>query len=65
MCFNSNPSELAQKLIFIRKTKKISHPLLRFSNTTVSQSTYQKHFGTFLDTQSALGTFESNYYHGK
>ena len=39
-----------QEIIFSRKTKKICHPLLHFNNSIVSQSSYQKHLGIFLDT---------------
>ena len=57
MCFNPDPRKQAQEIIFIRKTKKISHPSLCFSNSIVSQTTYQKHLGTFLDAQL---TFEEH-----
>ena len=46
-----------KKLIFGRKTKKICHPSLRFNNSIVSQSPYQKHLGIFLD---ARFTFEGH-----
>ena len=51
MSFNPDPSKQAQEIIFSRKTKKISHPSLRFNNSIVSQSPYQKHLGIFLDAQ--------------
>ena len=57
MSFNLDPSKQAQEIIFSRKTKKISHPLLRFNNSIVSQSPYQKHLGIFLDAQL---TFEEH-----
>ena len=34
---------------FIRKTKNISHPSLRFNKSIVLQTRYQKHLGIFLD----------------
>ena len=49
MSFNPDPSKQAQEIIFSRKTKKISHPSLRFNSSIVSQSPYQKHLGIFLD----------------
>ena len=33
--FNQDTSKQAQEIIFSRKTKKISHPLLRFNNRIV------------------------------
>ena len=41
----------AQEIIFSRKTKKIYHPSLRFNNSIVSQTPYQKHLGIFLDAR--------------
>ena len=49
MSFNPDPSKQAQEIIFSGKTKKISHPLLRFNNSNVLQTAYQKHLGLFLD----------------
>ena len=49
--FNPNPSKQAQKLIFSRKTKKISRPFLRFNNSIVSHTPYQKHLGINLDAR--------------
>ena len=56
MSFNPDPSKEVQKIIFSRRTKKISHPSLRFNNSIVSQSQYQKHFGLFLDPRLAHET---------
>ena len=47
----------AQEIIFSRKTKKISYPLLRFNNCIDSQTPYQKHLGIFFDAQL---TFEEH-----
>ena len=49
MSFNPDPSKQNQDIIFSRKTKRISHPLLRFNNSIVSKNLYQKHLGIFLD----------------
>ena len=51
MSFNPDPSKQAQEIIFSRKTKKIFHPSLRFNNSIVSQSPYQKHLGIFFDAR--------------
>ena len=42
MSFNPDPSKQAQEIIFRRKTKKISHPSLCFTNSIVSQTSYQE-----------------------
>ena len=57
MSFNPDPSKQAQEIIFSRKTKKISHPSLRFNNSIFSQTPYQKHLGIFLDARL---TFEEH-----
>ena len=57
MSFNTDSSKQVQEIIFSRKTKKISHPSLRFNSSIVSQTPYQKHLGVFLDTRS---TFEEH-----
>ena len=57
MSFNPDPSKQAQEIIFSRKPKKISHPLLNFNNNIVSQFPYQKHLSIFLDVQL---TFEEH-----
>ena len=46
--FNPDPSKQAQEIIFRRKTKETSHPLLRFNNIIVSQSPYQNTSAYFL-----------------
>ena len=55
--FNPDPSKQAQEIIFSRKTKKISRPSLRFNNSIVSQTLYQKQLGIFL---GARLTFEEH-----
>ena len=39
-----------REVIFSRKTKKISHPSLRFNNRIASQTSYQKYRNIFLKT---------------
>ena len=49
LSFNADPKKKAQEVIFSRETKKLNHPPLTFSKSTVSQSAYQKHLGVILD----------------
>ena len=49
MTFNPDPNKQAQEVIFSRKTKKISHPPLNFSNDSVQQVQFQKRLGVYLD----------------
>ena len=51
MSFNPDPRKQAQEVIFIRKSKVISHPSLVFNNNDVIQTTSQKHLGISLDTR--------------
>ena len=49
MSFNPDPSKPDQEIIFSRKLKKI--PILRYVLIiAVSESSYQKHLGIFLET---------------
>ena len=50
MSFNSDPNKQAQEVIFSRRNKKINHPSLTFTKSTVSQTTSQKHLGVILDS---------------
>ena len=50
MSFNPEPHKQAQEVIFSRKIKKINHPTLTFSKSTVNQITSQKHLGVILDS---------------
>ena len=50
MSFNQDPKKQAQKVIFSRKSKAISHLPLVFNNNNVIQTTSQKHLGIILDT---------------
>ena len=49
MNFNPDSSRQAQEVIFSRKSKKISHPPLFFSNIQVPRSSSQKHLGIVLE----------------
>ena len=50
MNFNPDPTKQAHELTFSPKAKEIYHPLLVFYNTSVSQSSSQKHLGAILDS---------------
>ena len=56
MNFNPDPTKQAQEVIFGRKTKRLHHLPLVFSNANVTQSIYQKHLGIILDSKV---TFEN------
>ena len=45
-----DPNEQTHEVIFSRKAKEINHPPLVFNNTSVSQSSSQKHLGVILDS---------------
>ena len=49
MSFNPDLSKQAQELIFSRKLKRPTHPLLVFNNDNVSQTFSQKRLGVILD----------------
>ena len=51
MNFNPDPAKQAHEVIFSRKAKEIYHPPLVFNNTSVSQSSSQKHLGVILDSK--------------
>ena len=51
MNFNPDPTKQAQKVTFSRKAKEIYHPPLVFNNTSVSQSSSQKHFSVIIDSK--------------
>ena len=51
MNFNPDPNKLAHEVIFSRKVKEINHPLLVFNNSSVSQSSSQKHVVVILDSK--------------
>ena len=47
--FNPDPPKQAQEVIFSRKIKKLSCPVLIFNNTQIIQTQYQKDLGFFFD----------------
>ena len=51
MNFNPDPAKQVHEVIFSRKAKEIYHPPLVFNNTSVSQSSSQKHLGVILDSK--------------
>ena len=57
MTFNPHRSKQAQEIIFIRKLKKGTYPLLLFNNNNISQVNSQKHLGVILDVKL---TFEEH-----
>ena len=58
MSFNPDPSKQTQEVIFSRKLKNVSHPLLVIDNANVSSCKSQKHLGILLDAKL---TFEEFY----
>ena len=51
MNFNPDPAKQADEVIFSRKAKETYHPPLVFNNSSVSQSSSQKHLGVILDSK--------------
>ena len=51
MSFNPDLSKQTQKIILSRKIKKVRHPPLLFSNSTVQQISSQKHSVIYLDEE--------------
>ena len=49
MSFNPNLNKKAQEVIFSRKMTKSSHPQIFFNDIPVSQVSFQKHLGIYLD----------------
>lgn len=48
MNFNLDRKKQAQEVIFFREIKNTSQPLLNFSNMSIKQVQFQKHFGVYL-----------------
>ena len=48
MSFNPDPSKQAQEVVFSRKIKKPSHPVLILNNKHVVRTPYQQHLGSTL-----------------
>ena len=55
MSFNPGPSKQAQGVIFSRKIKKPSHPVLISNNNRIIQTPYQKHLGLILEEKLNFG----------
>ena len=51
MNFNLDLTKEAREVIFGRKAKEIYHPPSVFNDTSVSQSSSQKHLGVVLDSK--------------
>ena len=51
MNFNPDPTKQAHEVSFSCKAKEIHHPLLVFNNTSVSQSSSQRHLSVILDSK--------------
>ena len=49
MFSNSDPSKLAQEVLFSRKKKIQIHPTISLNNIQVERASYQKHLGVLLD----------------
>ena len=49
--FHPDPKKQAERVIFSRKSKAISHPPLVLNNNNVIQTISQKHPGIILDTR--------------
>ena len=52
MLFNLDLSKQAQKVVFSRKTNKISHPTTTFNTVPVASTSCQKRLGLYLDEKS-------------
>ena len=57
MSFNPDPNKQAREVIFSGRTKKINHPPLTFSKSTVSQTISQKHLGVIIDFNLSFGEY--------
>ena len=49
MLFNSDPSKLAQEVLFSRKKKTQIHPTISFNNIQVETASHHTHLGVLLD----------------
>ena len=55
MLFNPDHSKPAQKVVFLRKKKRQSHPTISLNNIQVERASYVKHVGTLLDEKLNKG----------
>ena len=51
---NPDPVKQAQEIIFSRKTKKLHHLPIMFNNANVTQSMYQNHQSSILDSKLTI-----------
>ena len=49
MLFNPDSHKPAQEVLFSRKKKVSIHPVISLNNIQVEKTSYQTHFGLFLD----------------
>ena len=49
MVLNADPTKPAQEVIFFKKKKTQTHPIISFNNIQVEKVPYQKHLGILLD----------------
>ena len=49
MLFNPDPTKPAQEVIFSKKKKTQTHPIISLNNIQVEKVPYQKHLGILLD----------------
>ena len=54
MLFNPNPTKPAQKVIFSKKKKTQTHPIISLNNIKVEKVPDQKHLGILLDEKITL-----------
>ena len=48
MSFDPNPAKQTKGIILSRKVVKPLHPVIKFNNIPVQNTSFQKHFGLFL-----------------
>ena len=56
MSLKPDLSKKAQEIVFCQKLHNISHPKVKFNNSPVLQSTYQKHLQLYLDEKLKSGS---------
>ena len=49
MSFNPEVTKQAQKVVFSRKSQKVTHPTVYFNNSPVTRISIQKRLGIHLD----------------
>ena len=54
MLLNLDPHKPAQDVLFARKKKVSSHPVISLNNIQVERASFQKHLGLFLDEKVTL-----------